>query len=233
MSDFEYLEYAPQSGEVKKIVFTFHGYGRNAWFMDKVGKEIQEAFPSTKIYGLHAPEKLSMPKKLDVSNMNMPEELLQDDHNLHEDMQRQWFSMRGVKIKIWLRMWKLAPKINGFVDQEQDQFGLKDKDIVYIGFSQGGAVALYSALRRKCPIAAIVAHSAVYWGLMPVRSKLPIYFLYGDQDPSISEKLYRHSIKKLKNHAKPLEVEELMDQGHYINSRSRQKLVKHLKDYLV
>lgn len=232
MIDFQTIEYGPVSNSPQKLVFMFHGYGRNAWFMDKVGKELGNAYPSTKIYGIHAPEKLTLPKRLDVSEMNMPEELLEDDGTLHDDMQRQWFSLEGGFIFIWWRMWKLMPKINDFVDSVMSTYSLQPSDIAYVGFSQGGAIALYSALRRRQSIASVVAHSTAYWGKMPVRSKPPVYFLYGDQDASLSQELYDKSIQRLRNTGCDIKVEELIGQGHYISSKSRQKMTAFLKPCL-
>ena len=152
---------------------------------------------------------------------------------MEPEMQRQWFSMQGGFPNIWWRLWKLIPRINKFADQKRDYYGLESRDIVYFGFSQGGAVASYAALRRKEAIACLVGHSTVFWGAMPFRSKIPVLFMYGDQDPSISQALYDKSIVKLQKHARPLDVIELADQGHYISSESRGQALAYLEKYLV
>lgn len=230
--DFETVEYHPSSDQVKKLVFTFHGYGRNAWFMDKVAKDIKEKYPDTKVISLHAPEKLDLPESLNVAQMNMPEELMQDDGSLSPDMQRQWVSMSGGRLRIWWRIVSLTPKINAYIDKRRDEYGLEDKDLIYIGFSQGGAVALSSAFRRARAIGALIGHSTIYWGVLPIKSRPPIYYIYGEDDPSISSELYDKSQRRLGKLTSHFNVTKIPGQGHYISSTSRKAMIEYLSDYL-
>lgn len=235
--NFEFLPYGSGAengaGKPKRLVFTMHGYGRNAHFMEKVALDIEQNFSATAIMGMHAPEQLDLPDRLDVSDMNIPDELIDDDGTLSEDMQRQWFSMHGGTLRMWYRIWRLRSKVNAFIDSQKDRYGLKDKDIVIIGFSQGGAVALYSALARKKPVACVIGHSTVYWGRMPVRSRPPVYLLHGTKDTSISQDLYDESEKRLNKAGLQTETFTFPNQVHYISTRSRQKIIEILSDYLV
>ena len=237
LNTFEYIQYGAGSKDSsavpEKLVFTMHGYGRNAHFMEKVAKDIVYHFPTTGVIGVHAPEALDLPEELDVSDMNMPDELLTPDGTLSEDMQRQWFSMHGHIIRIWWRIWRLRKRVNRFVDALAGHYGLECQDVIFIGFSQGGAAALYSALARKKAIGCVIGHSTVYWGKMPIRSKPPVYMLYGDKDKSISQSLYNESQRRLEKAGIDVTVFKFPGQGHYISTRSRARMVEILADYLV
>lgn len=233
---FEFIQYGAGSDKSdlapQKLVFTFHGYGRNAHFMKKLALEIEQTFPAAAVIGMHAPEQLDLPDRLGVSDMNMPQELVNEDGTLSKDMQRQWFSMRGGMIRIWWRLWRLQSRVNRFVDEQKNQYNLNDHDICFVGFSQGGAVALYSALRRKYGLSCVVAHSTAYWGKMPIRSRPPVYLLYGDKDDSISQDLYKQSEIRLENAGLKPDVTRFANQGHYISTKSRQKVIDILSGYL-
>ncbi|MFK8052878.1 MAG: alpha/beta hydrolase [Woeseiaceae bacterium] len=73
--------------------------------------------------------------------------------------------------------------------QGQVDAGIAPERVVLAGFSQGGAVALFSALRTKMPIAGVLALST-YLPLHDVvadehnnTSDLPIFMAHGEQDP--------------------------------------------------
>lgn len=84
-----------------------------------------------------------------------------------------------------------ADRIDAIV-QEQIDAGIDPRRILLVGFSQGGAVALYAGVRSKQPLAGILALST-YWvgdqdptltpGLDP--NQLPIEIHHGTEDPVV------------------------------------------------
>ena len=85
-----------------------------------------------------------------------------------------------------------ATQIVELIENEQ-QLGIPAERIVLAGFSQGGAIALFSAIRHSVPLAGIVALST-YLPLAdktliersPANQNIPILFLHGTFDPMIS-----------------------------------------------
>lgn len=239
---FEAIEYGPnitgspakESGGtgVENIIFTFHGYSRNGWFMDKIAREFLAKYPKSKIYSLHAPHLCENPDKVDVAKAYFPDDIRDHDGNLRRDRQYQWFSILGGRLRIWLRVWFLLPKINRYMDVILREHNLGAENCALIGFSQGGVVAMCAALRRRRAPACVVGHSTLFWGYMPTRCRVPVYFLYGDQDHDIHPKTYAYSIRQLTPHAAPLKTEIISGLGHYMSASSRRKVIEYVGSML-
>ena len=234
-SRFEMLEYGPSRGletKPEKLVVLFHGYGRNGWFMDKVAKDISQALPTAKIIVPHGPDSLNLPRKFDLSDMTLPQELLDEKGFLNSDMQRQWFSLKGNMFHIWWRLWRVSKQVNKWVDDILYHYRLQPHDVAYVGFSQGGGIALYAGLLKSSKIGAVCVHSSAYWGMLPIRSKPPVYFVYGDGDDVISQSLYESSVCKLGRKLSNFQSDVIPGQGHYISSESRQKMTEFLARHI-
>ena len=73
-----------------------------------------------------------------------------------------------------------------FIDQELSARGLKEENLVLVGFSQGTMMALHTALRRSKPVAGVVGFSGRL--LFPdalnaeLKSKPPIVLIHGKND---------------------------------------------------
>lgn len=82
--------------------------------------------------------------------------------------------------------------------------GIPSRQIVMAGFSQGGAMALFTALRYPEPLAGILALStylplatAVYAERSDVNSALPIFMAHGEVDDVVPINFARNSRKRL------------------------------------
>ena len=86
---------------------------------------------------------------------------------------------------------KSADRVDAIIQQQMDA-GIDPSRILLVGFSQGGAVALYAGIRSELPLAGILALST-YWvgdqdpGLSSGRdpSGLPIEIHHGTLDPVV------------------------------------------------
>jgi phospholipase/carboxylesterase len=103
--------------------------------------------------------------------------------------QRQWFSLQDWTPEILLAGLRKADGIlDAYLDELLDSRELDDSRLTLAGFSQGGAMALYSALRRK-GIAGVVSFS----GFLPetsrlradIRSRPPVLLVHGDNDDAV------------------------------------------------
>lgn len=107
-------------------------------------------------------------------------------------------------------------------------FGLTEKQIVLMGFSQGAGTALYTAYTREKEIGALVCHSSIVIEKKNgadenLRAAPQTLFLYGDKDPEFPQDIYHRSFEWVRTHTQGRAEEVIVaDLGHYTNSRSRQ-----------
>ncbi|MCH9644547.1 MAG: dienelactone hydrolase family protein [Gammaproteobacteria bacterium] len=88
---------------------------------------------------------------------------------------------------------------------DQEQAGIASERIVLAGFSQGGAVALYTGLRFDKPLAGILALST-YMPLIdtfkgenyPTNKNVPILQVHGEYDDLLPIQLAEHTEERLK-----------------------------------
>ena len=67
--EFEYIAKAPSSGQPKKLVFLFHGYGLDARAMQKMADILAEEIEDVLVIMPHAPERFRMPAKIVFCNL--------------------------------------------------------------------------------------------------------------------------------------------------------------------
>ena len=72
--EFEYIAKAPSSGQPKKLVFLFHGYGLDARAMQKMADILAEEIEDVLVIMPHAPERFRMPEA-DDNVLRVPEQL--------------------------------------------------------------------------------------------------------------------------------------------------------------
>lgn len=117
--------------------------------------------------------------------------------------------------------------------------GIRVERILLAGFSQGGAIVLSAALRRRWPVAGLIALStylpdaetaaaaAAKEGPLP-----PVFMAHGQKDPVIPQDVAVHSAKALRELGFPLEwhsyfmahqvcAEEIQALGEWLDARFR------------
>ena len=116
----------------------------------------------------------------------------------------QWFSVQDRSLENSLEGIKIAaPILNDFIDKELRKRSMTDKDLILIGFSQGAMMALYTALRRTDPCAAVLAYSGMLFGHedlnKPNITKPPIFLAHGDSDDVVDVSNTESAYEHLKN----------------------------------
>ena len=238
-SSFEYNSRIPQKGKARKLVFLLHGYGKNAALMDKLADEVAKRLPDAAIIMPHAPDDLNQPENEDDHFLKVPDDVRADNENASQELRRQWFSI-AFKNQDSMRdeVLKIAKRLNKFVDQKRDELGLSDGDIAIMGFSQGGGVALYSALLRKNPVGCLVAHSTIFMGNQGLKSKPPTLFLHGTadheftKDVETTQAIYRESARQLAMYLDDLMVKTVKGLPHKTNAESRRIVADFIADKL-
>lgn len=132
----------PKSGTAKQLVVILHGYGADGNDLIEIGKQWQVFFPDAAFVAPHAHEAFVM-----------------------SPAGRQWFPLTDRNPdERWTGAVSARSVIDPFIDQELQQLGLTDKDLIIAGFSQGAMMSLHVGLRRTTAPAAIIAYSGVLIG---------------------------------------------------------------------
>jgi phospholipase/carboxylesterase len=151
-------------GRPKKLVILVHGYGANGEDLIGLAGQWARETPDVQFVAPNAPQAVP----------GAPNGF-------------QWFPItrldpaetnRGVE--------SAAPTLDAFIDQEIARYGLNDRDVALVGFSQGTMMALHCGLRRSPGPVAILGYS----GAMPsrmtlkdqIRCKPAIQLIHGDKD---------------------------------------------------
>lgn len=216
--------------------------GQNGEHMiDHFSKALADRFPDAEIlapqgFEDYAPEKRSPranPEGTPDADMpNMPSS--PEDRDLSH--LRQWFSLavnppelikKSKKILkafnravLWFRMMGAEERLNNFIDEALIERRLNDKNLVIMGFSQGGSLALYTALRRDKECAALICHSGIFHGNVPVSSKPPTLLVHGMTDKVILPETADRAKKILKKSGVPVTLEKIDGLGHRTNAQA-------------
>lgn len=107
-----------------------------------------------------------------------------------------------------------AQKVSELIEREV-ALGIESKNIYLVGFSQGGAVALQTALKYPVPLGGIVCMST-YLGskqvfnasTIDINKNTPIFWGHGTVDPVVHLSLAKESIQILEEHQYKIEFHE-------------------------
>jgi phospholipase/carboxylesterase len=130
---------------------------------------------------------------------------------------RAWYDLFGLNSKHpqdQPGIEKMQAHIESLIAQE-NQRGIANSNIVLAGFSQGGAMALHTALRQKQPLAGVLALSTY----LPLQDQLPIqkttesletpiFMAHGTFDEVITLDRCKLSLSVLQEHAYQIEWHE-------------------------
>lgn len=116
-----------------------------------------------------------------------------------------WYDILDIKIERTVDQKQLiaaAEQIKTIIEQQINQ-GIPAKRIVLAGFSQGGAVALQTALAYPEPLAGLLAMStyfATHDTIVPHAANrgLPILVLHGSHDPMVPELMGQRTVAALR-----------------------------------
>ena len=187
------IETGPQP--VRTVIW-LHGLGADGHdFEPVVGEFDRHRLPPTRFVFPHAPMRAVtnnaghvMPAWYDILSMDF------SDRREDEDGVRQ-----------------SARQIEALLARENAR-GIEDRHIVLAGFSQGGAIALHTALRHPRRLAGLMALST-YLPLAATltaevdgaNSDIPVFMAHGENDPVIPCELGQRSAEKLRSMAYPVQ----------------------------
>ena len=218
----QFLQNVPASGAVEQLVVLLHGYGRDASLMKKLADEVRTRLPQALILMPHAPE--DMEEHVGDDNVLRVPEQLRDDHTqaFTPGSRRKWFSIRGATLdELSHRILSVTALVNHFITQKMQEYGLQDKDVALMGFSQGGVVALYTAYSRTHPLACVVGHSTLFMPGWALTSMMPTLYLYGLDDEEFPPSRYEEAARLLSAQVPDTTVRAVTGLRHTTNAESR------------
>lgn len=196
-------------GEPEAAVIWLHGLGADGHDFEPIVNELQMPDrPAVRFVFPHAPA-----RPVTINN---------------GFVMRAWFDIHGFDIGSRVDMAGLQQArglLEGWIE-EQLQKGIDNRRIVLAGFSQGGAVALYTGLRYPRPLAGIMGLSTFMPGADRVpeerssaNQKAPIFLAHGDQDPVLAPELAYRSRAALERNGYRVEWHEYPGLQHGVASQ--------------
>ena len=94
---------------------------------------------------------------------------------------------------------EVAQKMNEFVTEQQNKWGVNDKHTFLAGFSQGAMIAIYTSLTRKTEIAGCIDVAGIVAGSSKLEqgiiSRPKFLLLHGKDDATIQYKTFAKTIE--------------------------------------
>ena len=194
-----------KSGDTyKNAVIFLHGYGANSNDLIGIANLWIESLPNTIFLSPNAPF------ECDFSS------------NAY-----QWFELTSISPdSIGDGLKKAGPYLNDYIDHVSKTFKVEEKNIFFVGFSQGTMMALYHLCKRENRCAGLLGYSGLLFEnenfKSEIKSKFPIKLYHGKKDELIN---YQNSIeasKKLKKFGFDIDYSLSDDLGHGIDDKGIQ-----------
>jgi len=194
-----------KSGDTfKNAVIFLHGYGANSNDLIGIANLWIESLPNTIFLSPNAPF------ECDFSS------------NAY-----QWFELASISPdSIGDGLKKAGPYLNDYIDHVSNTFKVEEKNIFFVGFSQGTMMALYHLCKRENRCAGLLGYSGLLFEnenfKSEIKSKFPIKLYHGKKDELIN---YQNSIeasKKLKKFGFDIDYSLSDDLGHGIDDKGIQ-----------
>lgn len=157
---------APKSGKTGNLVVFLHGYGASGADLIEIGHEWAPNLPDTAFVAPNAPEICEV----------WPQGY-------------QWFSIRAIDPDAFERekqAEKAMPALNSFLDAQLAKWGVPERRLILVGFSQGAMMAMYTAPRRAQACAGIIGYSGMLIEAEALKEpqmvKMPVLAIHGDAD---------------------------------------------------
>jgi phospholipase/carboxylesterase len=150
---------------------------------------------------------------------------------------RQWFSLKDFTTQaIEEGVRQAAPLLNEFIDQTLSAYGLEPSRLALVGFSQGTMMALYVALRRRVPVAAVIGYSGMLVGAETMAQTTtafpPVLLVHGMMDDVVPYTSQAAAEQALRHAHVSVETVSSPQLGHSIDERGLQAGLSFLQRHL-
>ena len=188
----------PVSGKAKQLVMLLHGYNTNGEDLISLGEEWRSYLPDAEFLSPHAP-------------------FLCEGSPFFG---RQWFGIENwTPESVLTGAQEAYPLLDEFITNSLKERDLQDKDLAIMGFSQGCIMALYTALKRPNPCAAVLGYSGAFvYDIGAKPNAFPeILLIHGQEDEVLSYDGMLMAQKHLKALGVPVETLGIPRLGHGID----------------
>ena len=203
----------PASGKPPKQLFIFlHGLGANGEDLIDLAPFFARAYPDAAFVSPDAPFPCDM-----------------------APFGYQWFSLQDRDPAIVLAgAQKAVPLLDHFIDAQLKLHNVSDDKLVLVGFSQGTMMALYVALRRAHPCAAVIGFSGALLGAellaKEIKSRPPVCLIHGDADGVVPHGASLHAAQLLTAAGVPVEFHSRPNLAHGIDNEGLALALRFLKE---
>ena len=172
---------------IENVVILCHGYGSDGNDMIGIAQQLADNFPKTAFIAPNAPDK---------TVWGGYEWFSLDDFDL-STADETYLTKLTIRSKLAVR------QLNELVNYIQMKYNISSNKIVLGGFSQGGLVAMLTALELKSNPAGVIAMSAVpiYFAEKRLDNKksFPILLTHGSDDPVVPIWAMQAGLEQLKS----------------------------------
>lgn len=197
------------------LIILLHGYGSNGADLLPMSRHFEDCFERPYFIAPNAPF------RYEYAGSSYPNEW-------------QWFSLADRSPPIMLRGVTQAREIlDKFLNAKLNEFGLTNKNLYLVGFSQGTMTALHTAFRRvnegcRCVIAISGTMIAPEILKDDIISKPPVCFVHGAKDDIVSLSLGMIAYKYTLQNGIKAEFHKLPEAKHHIDFTA----IEHIKKFL-
>jgi len=201
-------------GPPRQIVLLLHGVGADGNDLIGLAPFFQQVLPEAAFFSPNAPHPFDM-----------------------APFGYQWFSLNDFGPEARLKGTRAAaPALDHFIDHLLAVFGLEEKDMALIGFSQGTMMALYVGLRRAKALAGIVGFSGMLVGAdslaAELRSRPPVLLVHGDADAILPVQSLDQAKQELEAHKVPVRAHTRPGLAHGIDEEGIKLAQEFLRETL-
>jgi len=201
-------------GPPRQIVLLLHGVGADGNDLIGLAPFFQQVLPEAAFFSPNAPHPFDM-----------------------APFGYQWFSLSDFGPEARLKGTRAAaPILDHFIDHLLAVFGLEEKDMALIGFSQGTMIALYVGLRRAKALAGIVGFSGMLVGAeslaTELRARPPVLLVHGDADAILPVQSLDQAKQELESHKVPVRAHTRPGLAHGIDEEGIKLAQEFLRETL-
>lgn len=189
-----------KSGDKNKNAIIFlHGYGANSNDLIGIANVWIDSLPNTIFLSPNAPFECGFAENA-----------------------YQWFELTSISPQsIGEGLEKAGPFLNEYIDHVSKTYKINEKNIFFVGFSQGTMMGLYHLCKRKNQCAGLLGYSGLLFEnenfKSEIKSRFPIKLYHGKKDELIN---YQNSVKaskKLKDMGFEIDFNLSEELGHGID----------------